>query len=123
MSVATLRRATRETLSGLPRELWWLWTSTLVHRRGGFGATFMALYLTLDRGYSASYAGLVASLHGLGGVLSSLGGRVMADRLGRRPTLIVAQTSTALSVALLGFVTGPLAIAGVAFLVGMASNA
>ncbi|MET7480504.1 MFS transporter [Streptomyces sp. NPDC005648] len=123
MSVARLRRAARETVSGLPREFWWLWTSTLVNRLGAFVATFMALYLTLDRGYSASYAGLVASLHGLGGVVSSLGGGVMADRLGRRPTLLIAQTSTAASVALLGFVHGPVAIAGVAFLVGMASNA
>ncbi|GAB7109321.1 MFS transporter [Streptomyces phaeofaciens JCM 4814] len=123
MSVASLRRATRETLSGLPREFWWLWTSTLVNRLGAFVATFMALYLTLDRGYSASYAGLVAALHGLGGVVSSLGGGVMADRIGRRPTLLVAQTGTALSVALLGFITDPVAIAGVAFLVGMASNA
>ncbi|WP_217236998.1 MFS transporter [Streptomyces sp. AC555_RSS877] len=123
MSVAALRRATRETVSGLPREFWWLWTSTLVNRLGAFVATFMALYLTLDRGYSASYAGLVASLHGLGGVVSSLVGGVMADRIGRRPTLLVAQASTAVSVALLGFVHHPLAIAGVAFLVGMASNA
>ncbi|MFG2354249.1 MDR family MFS transporter [Streptomyces sp. NPDC048521] len=123
MSSATLRRAARETVSGLPREFWWLWTSTLVNRLGAFVATFMALYLTLDRGYSASYAGLVASLHGLGGVVSSLGGGVMADRLGRRPTLLIAQTATAASVALLGFMTGPVAIAGVAFLVGMASNA
>ncbi|MFD3501718.1 MDR family MFS transporter [Streptomyces sp. NPDC058678] len=123
MSVAALRRATRETVSGLPREFWWLWTSTLVNRLGAFVATFMALYLTLDRGYSATYAGLVASLHGLGGVISSLVGGVMADRIGRRPTLLVAQTSTAASVALLGFVHHPLAIAGVAFLVGMASNA
>ncbi|MDX3118644.1 MFS transporter [Streptomyces scabiei] len=123
MPVAVLRRAARETLSGLPREFWWLWTSTLVNRLGAFVATFMALYLTLDRGYSASYAGLVASLHGLGGVVSSLGGGVMADRLGRRPTLLVAQTSTAASVALLGFMEHPVAIAGVAFLVGMASNA
>ncbi|WP_256920475.1 MDR family MFS transporter [Streptomyces hilarionis] len=123
MPVAVLRRAARETLSGLPREFWWLWTSTLVNRLGAFVATFMALYLTLDRGYSASYAGLVASLHGLGGVVSSLGGGVMADRLGRRPTLLVAQTSTAASVALLGFMEDPVAIAGVAFLVGMASNA
>ena len=83
----------------------------------------MALYLTMDRGYSASYAGLVASLYGLGGVMSSLGGGVMADRLGRRPTLLIAQTSTAVSVALLAFVHDPVAIAGVAFLVGMASNA
>lgn len=123
MPVASLRRATRETVSGLPRAFWWLWTSTLVNRLGAFVATFMALYLTLDRGYSASYAGLVASLHGLGGVVSSLGGGVMADRLGRRPTLLVAQSSTAASVALLGFVRDPVAIAAVAFVVGMASNA
>ncbi|MEU3333458.1 MFS transporter [Streptomyces sp. NPDC006668] len=123
MPVASLRRAARETVSGLPREFWWLWTSTLVNRLGAFVATFMALYLTLDRGYSASYAGLVASLHGLGGVVSSLGGGVMADRLGRRPTLLVAQSATAASVALLGFVHDPVAIAAVAFLVGMASNA
>ncbi|MDX3386623.1 MFS transporter [Streptomyces niveiscabiei] len=123
MSIASLRRAARESVSGLPREFWWLWTSTLVNRLGAFVATFMALYLTLDRGYSASYAGLVASLHGLGGVVSSLAGGVMADRLGRRPTLLIAQLSTAFSVALLGFMTDPVAIAGVAFLVGAASNA
>ncbi|MEU0176084.1 MFS transporter [Streptomyces massasporeus] len=117
------RRAVRETVSGLPREFWWLWTSTLVNRLGAFVATFMALYLTLDRGYSATYAGLVAALHGLGGVVSSLGGGVMTDRLGRRPTLLIAQSSTAATVALLGFVRDPVAIAGVAFLVGMASNA
>ncbi|GGQ95103.1 MDR family MFS transporter [Streptomyces flaveolus] len=123
MSVAGLRHAARESVSGLPREFWWLWTSTLVNRLGAFVATFMALYLTLDRGYSASYAGLVAALHGLGGVVSSLGAGVMTDRLGRRPTLLVAQASTAASVALLGFMRDPVAIAAVAFLVGMASNA
>ena len=123
MPLAALRRAARETVSGLPREFWWLWTSTLVNRLGAFVSTFMALYLTLDRGYSATYAGLVASLHGLGGVVSSIGAGVMTDRLGRRPTLLIAQSSTAAAVALLGFMHGPLAIAGVAFLVGMASNA
>ncbi|GAA2707048.1 MFS transporter [Streptomyces luteosporeus] len=110
-------------MSGLPRQFWWLWTSTLINRLGAFVATFLSLYLTIDRGYSASYAGLVAALHGLGGVISSLVAGVMADRLGRRPTLLVAQLSTAASVALLGFVQHPLAIAAVAFLVGMASNA
>ncbi|MEU3845272.1 MFS transporter [Streptomyces sp. NPDC028635] len=122
-ALSDLRRAARESVAGLPRAFWWLWTSTLVNRLGAFVATFMALYLTLDRGYSASYAGLVASLHGLGGVVSSLAGGVMADRLGRRPTLLLAQTATAASVALLGFMTDPVAIAAVAFLVGMASNA
>ncbi|WUU83312.1 MFS transporter [Streptomyces cellulosae] len=123
MSVTGVRRALSESVSGLPRAFWWLWTSTLVNRLGAFVATFMALYLTLDRGYSASYAGLVVALHGLGGVISSLGAGVMTDRLGRRPTLLVAQTATALSVALLGFVHDPVAIAAVAFLVGMAASA
>ncbi|WP_281945599.1 MFS transporter, partial [Streptomyces olivaceus] len=116
--VVGLRRALSESVSGLPRAFWWLWASTLVNRLGAFVATFMALYLTIDRGYSASYAGLVAALHGLGGVVSSVGAGVMTDRLGRRPTLLVAQVSTALSVALLGFVRDPVAIAAVAFLVG-----
>ncbi|MFE6285595.1 MDR family MFS transporter [Streptomyces sp. NPDC057877] len=123
MSPATLRRALSETVSGLPREFWWLWTSTLVNRLGAFVATFMALYLTLERGYSASYAGLVVALHGLGGVVASLGAGVLTDRLGRRPTLLVAQASTAVSVALLGFMQHPLSIAAVAFLVGAASSA
>ncbi|MEU8674274.1 MFS transporter [Streptomyces sp. NPDC048560] len=123
MSFDGLRRAAHETVSGFPREFWWLWTSTLINRLGAFVATFMTLYLTLEGGYSASYVGLVVALHGLGGVISSLGAGVMTDRLGRRPTMLIAQVSTALSVALLGFMVHPVAIAGVAFVVGMASNA
>ncbi|MER6959077.1 MFS transporter [Streptomyces sp. NPDC000618] len=119
-----LRRAVRGTVSGMPREFWWLWTSTLVNRLGSFVATFMALYLTMgEGGYSASYAGLVVALHGLGGVVSSPVAGVMTDRLGRRPTMLMAQSSAAASVALLGFMKDPLAIAGVAFLVGMTSSA
>ncbi|MER5933791.1 MFS transporter [Streptomyces sp. NPDC002054] len=123
MSVATMRQAARESVSGLPRAFWWLWASTLVNRLGAFVATFMTLYLTQDRGYSASFAGLVVALHGLGGVISSLVAGVMTDRLGRRPTLLAAQASTAFSVALLGFMEHPAAIAAVALLVGMTSNA
>ncbi|MFC7913898.1 MDR family MFS transporter [Streptomyces sp. NPDC057386] len=122
-SAVALRRAARETVSGLPREFWWLWTSTLVNRLGAFVATFMVLWITLDLGGSAFYAGLVASLHGLGGVLASLGGGVLADRLGRRPTMLIAQLATAVSVAVLGFVRDPVAVAVVAFVVGVASNA
>ncbi|MEU7238837.1 MDR family MFS transporter [Streptomyces sparsogenes] len=121
-SLARMRQAARESVSGLPRAYWWLWTSTLVNRLGGFVAPFLAMYLTVDRGYSASYAGLVGALYGLGGAVSAVGAGVMTDRLGRRPTLLVSQSATAVSVAVLGFVQHPAAIAAVAFLVGMASN-
>ncbi|MFF4951844.1 MDR family MFS transporter [Streptomyces chattanoogensis] len=118
-----LRRAAVASVSGLPRQFWWLWTSTLINRLGAFVATYLALYLTVSRGYSASYAGLVGALYGLGGVVSSIGAGVLTDRLGRRPTMLIAQLSTAASVALLGFMENPVAIAVVAGVVGMATNA
>ncbi|MCX3061563.1 MDR family MFS transporter [Streptomyces beihaiensis] len=123
MSVASLRRAAKESVSGLPREFWWLWTSTLVNRLGAFVLTFLALYLTTQRGFSAAYAGLVASLIGLGGVIASLLGGVLADRLGRRPTLLGAQLATSATVASLAFVRDPAAIAVTGFVLGLASNA
>ncbi|MDJ1135841.1 MDR family MFS transporter [Streptomyces iconiensis] len=122
-SFSGLRRAATESVGGLPRQFWWLWLSTLVNRLGGFVATFLALYLTVERGYSASYAGLVGALYGLGGVVASIGAGVLTDRLGRRPTMLIAQLSTAASIAALGLMTHPVAIAAVACVVGMASNA
>ncbi|WP_058045731.1 MDR family MFS transporter [Streptomyces roseifaciens] len=123
MSVASVRRAAKESVSGLPRAFWWLWASTLVNRLGAFVSIFLAMFLTADQGHSASFAGLVGALLGLGSVISSIGAGVMTDRLGRRPTLLIAQASTAVSVAVLGFMTDPVAISVVAFVVGMASNA
>ena len=121
--MSAVSRAVRETVSGLPRQFWWLWTSTLVNRLGGFVVTFLALYLTVQRGYSASYAGLVAALFGLGGAAGAVVGGVLADRIGRRTTMLVAQLGAAVTTAVLGFVTQPLAIAVVATLVGLTSNA
>ena len=122
VSVRGVRRSLSESVGGLPRAFWWLWASTLVNRLGAFVSTFLALYLTVERGYSASYAGLVGALYGAGGVVSAIGAGVLTDRLGRRPTLLLAQLSTAASVATLSLVTHPVAIAAVAGLVGMATN-
>ncbi|MYW67889.1 MFS transporter [Streptomyces sp. SID8379] len=123
MSVASLRRAAKDSVAGLPRAYWWLWTSTLVNRLGGFVLTFLALYLTAARGFSAAYAGLVASLIGAGGVIASMLGGVLADRVGRRPTLLGAQLATAATVAVLAFVRDPVSIAATGFALGLASNA
>ncbi|MCU7824058.1 MDR family MFS transporter [Kitasatospora sp. DSM 101779] len=124
MSAAVrLRSTASEAVGGLPRQFWWLWTSTLVNRLGGFVVTFLALYLTGDRGFSPAYAGLVASLFGLGSAIAAVGGGVLADRWGRRPTLLAAQLGTAASTAVLGFCQDRVAIAVTAFLVGLASNA
>src|SRR5579859_1890120 len=118
-----LRAVLRESVGGLPRTYWWLWTSTLVNRLGSFVVTFLTLYLTSDRGYSPAVAGLVVSAFGLGGVFGAIGGGVLADRLGRRPTLVAAQSLAALTTVLLGYTTEPALIALVAGLLGLTSNA
>ncbi|MET8997207.1 MFS transporter [Amycolatopsis sp. NPDC004169] len=118
-----MRRALAQTVGGLPSAFWWLWTTTLVNRLGGFVATFLALYLTVGRGYSAAYAGLVVTLYAVGGTAANVVGGLLADRIGRRPVLMAAQLATAVSTLLLGLTDGRAAIAVVAVLVGFTSNA
>ncbi|MEV7602632.1 MFS transporter [Kitasatospora sp. NPDC089797] len=117
-----LHRSTADSLGGLPEAFWWLWVSTLVNRLGGV-VSFLALYLTAERGFSASYAGLVASLIGLGSAIAALVGGVLADRIGRRPTLLAVQVLTALTTVVLGSADGRTAIATAAFLVGLTGYA
>ncbi|MEH1097926.1 MDR family MFS transporter [Micromonospora sp. CPCC 205561] len=113
----------KEAVSGLPREFWWLWASTLINRLGGFVTTFLSLYLTAGQGYSASYAGLVAAMYGLGGAVSAVVAGVLADRFGRRPTLLVSQLATAAAMATLGLMQHPVAIVVVATILGLTANA
>lgn len=110
------------SVSGFPPGFWWLWTSTLVNRLGTFVYPFLTLYLTVDRGYSAADAGLVLSLYGCGGVVGSLMGGDLTDRVGRRATMAGAQLATALATGAMGFVTQPAAIAGMAFTVGATAS-
>lgn len=119
----SVSRAVKGAMSGLPSQFWWLWTSTLINRLGGFVTTFMALYLTADRGLSASFAGLVAALYGAGGAVAAVLGGVMADRIGRRPTLLISQLATAVVMAILGFVREPAVIAVLVCVLGVAANA
>ena len=123
MSIASLRRAARQTVSGLPQGFWWLWTSTLVNRTGAFVLTFLSLYLTQELGYSAWYAGLVIALHGLGGVAGSPLGGMLTDRWGRRPTMISMHLAGAACAAALAVVSSAWGIAVVVLLMGVAMQA
>ncbi|MET8945723.1 MFS transporter [Streptomyces sp. NPDC004542] len=120
------RSAAREAADprpALPRAFWWLWTATLVNRLGGFVVVFLSLYVTLERGYSASFAGLVATLYGAGGAVGAVGGGMLADRLGRRVTLLGAQLLSAVTTGALAFAQGRVALAVTACLAGLAGNA
>ncbi|MEV7374971.1 MFS transporter [Streptomyces sp. NPDC090301] len=123
MSIDSLRRSASATVSGLPQGFWWLWLSTLVNRTGAFVLTFLSLYLTVELGHSAWFAGLVVALHGLGGVAGSPLGGALTDRWGRRPTMVTMHLAAAASAAALAVVTSAWAIATVVLLMGVAMQA
>ncbi|MGW5423167.1 MDR family MFS transporter [Streptomyces sp. NPDC003943] len=120
MSIDSLRRSARSTVSGLPGAFWWLWLSTLVNRTGAFVLTFLSLFLTQELGHSAWFAGLVVALHGLGGVAGSPLGGMLTDRWGRRPTMVTMHLAAATCTVLLALVTSAWSIATVVLLMGVA---
>jgi MFS family permease len=95
---------------GFPATFWWLWIGMLVNRLGGFVYAFLALYLTARRGFSPGQAGLVVALYGLGQTLAAPIGGVLADRIGRRATILLGTLGGATAMLQLGFATHALHI-------------
>src|SRR5258708_33094465 len=79
----------------------------------------LALYLTGPRGLAVQPAGLVISLYGAGVLGSAPLGGFLADRIGRRPTLILALVLGAFAMLHLAFARAPAHIAAAAFLLGL----
>lgn len=113
----------RETTGGLPRTFWLLWAGTLINRLGSFVIIFLAIYLTRELGFSQSRAGLILGFYGAGGAAGTLLGGVLADRWGRRPTLLTAHLGAASVMLGLGFARGYWQIAAGALLLGLFADA
>ncbi|MEV4344193.1 MFS transporter [Actinoplanes sp. NPDC049596] len=118
-----MRNWYNQAIGGLPRQFWLLWTGTLINRLGSFVVIFLAIYLTADRGFSQSQAGLVIGLYGVGGALGTTAGGVLADRWGRRPTMLTAQFTAAALMLALGFAHEYGQILATTFLLGFFSEA
>ncbi|MGC1212804.1 MAG: MFS transporter [Micromonospora sp.] len=119
----TVRGWFRDTTGGLPRTFWYLWTGTLINRLGSFVLVFLAIYLTQERGFSASQAGLVLGLWGVGGAVGTTVGGTLTDRWGRRPTLLTAHLGAATMMLALGLARPLWAVALGALLLGTFAEA
>jgi MFS family permease len=102
---------------------WWLWLAVLVTWIGRFVVPLMSVFLTQDIGLSAGTAGLVVAMYGAGGIVSTLLGGVLADRLGRKRTLLLSQVLTVLTVVVVPLTSDPVPIAVLLTLLGLVSGA
>ena len=80
--IRSILRTYRDAFSGLPRDLWILALIALVNRAGSMVLPFIALYLTLQRGFSVVQAGQMLAVYGLGAVAGSYLGGWLTDRIG-----------------------------------------
>ncbi|WP_433298436.1 MDR family MFS transporter [Actinoplanes sp. CA-030573] len=113
----------QQAAGGLPRQFWFLWAGTLINRLGSFVVIFLAIYLTGERHFTQSQAGLVIGLYGVGGAIGTTIGGVLADRWGRRPTMLTAQFGAAALMLTLGFAYAYWQILIVTFLMGVVTEA
>ncbi|WP_433298438.1 MFS transporter [Actinoplanes sp. CA-030573] len=112
----------RDTAGGLPATYWYLWAGLLINRVGGFAVLFLSLYLTAQRGASAALAGLVVGTYGIGGVIGTLAGGVLADRWGRRRTLVWSHLACAVVLGSLALATDLWVIAVLCALLGLGQS-
>src|SRR5437764_9738176 len=108
-------------VGGLPSLFWWLWSGALLSALATFVFPFLALFLTA-RGMSPSTTGFVASLFAGGMIFAGPVGGALADRIGRRPTLLLGLFTAAACAAVLALLTSPVAIAAVVFAFGVSSQ-
>lgn len=73
-------RLYREAYADLPREVWFLAGVTLVNRAGTMVLPFLTLYLTQRLEFSATQAGALVSLYGVGSMAGSWIGGWLSDR-------------------------------------------
>lgn len=92
-------------LRALPAPYWVLCAGTFINRFGAFVVTFLALYLRKE-GYSPGESGAAIGAFGAGGLIAGALGGYLADRIGRRNTILAATTGGAVSVLLLYYAQG-----------------
>lgn len=115
----TLRSWASDTAGGLPATFWYLWLGTLINRLGAVVVLYLEIHMVSGYGFSATFAGLVLGLFGGGMALGSLLGGVLADRCGRKPTLLAANTLGALTAIVLGLAGNPWFVAAMAAVYGL----
>lgn len=108
-------------LRALPRPVWVLCAGTFVNRFGAFVIPFLAVYMT-QQGYSAKEAGVAIAAYGIGHLLASAIGGYLADRIGRKNTIILSMFSAAGSMLLLSRAEGFWALVLLTALVGLTAE-
>jgi len=107
-----------QDLAALPAQYWILFSGTLVNRFGHFVIPFLAIYLR-QRGYEGHVLGLTLGAYGAGALIAGVIGGYLADRIGRKPTMLISCGGSALFMLLLSQAEGVPALVITTFMNGL----
>jgi len=119
---AFLREAIASRTRGLPAAFWMIWSGLVVNRLASFVLPFLSIYLVRERGFLPAQAGRVLAAYGIGMTVAGPVGGFLADRAGRRITMVVALALGAAAVCTLTSTRAPVALFGTAFLCAAAGD-
>ncbi|HEV2891440.1 MAG TPA: MFS transporter [Frankiaceae bacterium] len=106
----------------LPSAVWILLAGTLITRAGSFAVPFLTIYLHNERGLSLRAAGVAMAAWGAGGMVASVTGGSLADRLGRKPVVVGSPLLGGLAIAALLLTQHPAMVVAVALVAGAVSE-
>lgn len=108
------------TFRGLPPTVWTLFAGTIVNRLGHLVTPFL-VFLLADRGVTGTETSYVLGALGVGNLLGPVLGGVLADRMGRRPTMLIGLIGAAAAQGALFLAPGVWTMAAAALLLSAAS--
>jgi len=109
------------SLRALPRPAWIIFFGTFLNKFGTFVVPFLTLYLT-HQGCTITEAGIAVGAYGVGSLFASLLGGYLADKLGRRRTIVLSMFLGAATMLLLSQARRLPVIIGLTALTGLASE-
>ena len=105
-------------LKQLPRPFYLLIIGSFINRFGHFVIPFLAIYLR-QLGFPSYVAGYALAAYGGGGFVASIVGGYLADKIGRKPTLLISCFGATASMLILSTISTKSGIIGGAFLAGL----
>ncbi|AVH96392.1 MFS transporter [Streptomyces cinereoruber] len=109
------------TFRNLPPLVWTLFAGTIVNRLGYLVTPFLVFFLA-SRGVTGSDTSYVLGALGAGHLLGPAVGGVLADRVGRRPTMLIGLIGTAAAQGALFLAPGVWTMAAAALLISAAGS-
>ncbi|WP_225805450.1 MFS transporter [Streptomyces sp. NK15101] len=114
--------ASASAFKGLPSEVWTIFAGTIVNRLGYLVTPFLVFFLA-SRGVTGGDTSYVLGALGAGNLIGPAVGGILADRIGRRPTMLLGLIGAAAAQGALFLAPGVWTMAGSALLISAAGSA